>query len=671
MKNLLLLLVFICFLLGCDSPAKKNIASQKADSLAYFFEIANNDSVAYAKRQLYSKKAIAIISKDKNDSMNRVNYFKVANRYYNMSDWESYKKTVDLIIKKAEKADDSASLAKAYSYLGDYYGHKAIIDSLYLSRHKAEKLYYKLKDKKNILETTLLKAMIKLGEKDFIESEKSVFKVLTYLKNYEDDALEYGCYHILGEIYLESNELELAKEFFKKGLKKFEESKLPKRSQRKANSLLYIGLAYQKQQQHQEAIYYFEEALKEPNLFLDHTPLYANIKDNLGYSKLKLGDYTELPGLFYESLKIADSLNKAGNMVTVRNSLSEYYISINDTAKAIALEKEINTLSKKYLSTKYLLESLQRLSLFDRKNSNRHIKEYFRINDSIQLGQLRNRNKFARIEYETEELALEKDKLTEQKSLLVYIAIGIFLVAMVVFIIRYQLSKAKELRLLQQQQKANEEIYKLMIDQQQKIEEGKQLEKKRISRELHDGVMGRLSSIRLNLFILNKKTDPETITKCLEHIGEIQNIEKEIKTIAYDLERNVFSDTIGFVTIVRNLFKEMEEHSQMQFRWQVDESIEWEILGDNTKINIYRVLQESLQNIYKYAKATTVVLSIQKIGQQIVVVMEDDGIGFDVLKIKRGLGLKNMQERVEEINGKFTIQAEEGKGTKIHLIVPV
>jgi len=671
LKNSYRILIFLFLLLGCDRPMKKTLASQKADSLAYFFEKADNDSLPYTERQLYNKKAITIISKDKNDSMNRVNYFKVANRYYNMSDWASYKKTVDLIIKKAEKTNDSASLAKAYEYLSDYYGHNVVFDSLYLSVSKAEKIYSKLGNTKKVLNLILFKASIKLGQKDFAESEKTIFKVLAYLKDYEDEVLEYSCYHLLGNIYLESNEIELAKEFFLKALKIADKRKFSKRSQNKAHSLFYLGLAYQKQKQHKKAIYYFDEALKQPNLFLDHAPLYANIKDNLGYSKMKLGDYTDLPDLFYESLKIADSLNKPGYILTVKNSLSEYYISIKDTAKAVALEKEINTLSKKYLSTKYLLESLQRLSLFDRKNANLYIKEYFKINDSIQLGQLRNRNKFARIEFETEGLALEKDKLTQQKSILIYLAVGILLFAVTLFVIRHQITKNKELRLLQEQQNANEEIYQLMLDQQQKIEEGRQLEKKRISRELHDGVMGRLSGIRLNLFVLGRKTDPETIAKSLDHISEIQEVEREIRTIAYDLEKKVFSDTVGFVTIVSNLFSDREGHSGLHFIVDVEEDIEWEALSGNNKMNLYRILQESLQNINKYADADTVALRMQKAGSAIAVTIEDDGTGFDIRKIKKGLGLKNMEERADEMNATIDILSEEGRGTKINLIIPV
>lgn|GEM_PF-5617642 len=150
MKNPYSILVFLFLLAGCDSPMKKTPASQKPDSLAYFFERANNDSVPYAERQLYTKKAIAVISKDKNDSMNRVNYFKVANRYFNMRDYVKYKKTTKLIIEKAISAKDTFSIAKAYGYMSDHYVNKNIPDSAYKFMEEAEKLYRIQNDDLNV-----------------------------------------------------------------------------------------------------------------------------------------------------------------------------------------------------------------------------------------------------------------------------------------------------------------------------------------------------------------------------------------------------------------------------------------------------------------------------------------------------------------------------------------
>ena len=87
---------------------------------------------------------------------------------------------------------------------------------------------------------------------------------------------------------------------------------------------------------------------------------------------------------------------------------------------------------------------------------------------------------------------------------------------------------------IQEQQRKDEKMYQLLLHQQDKIEEGKQTEKIRISRELHDGIMGKLSGIRLNLYILKKKTDPETIAKCLEFVKEIQVIENDLRLLSHD-----------------------------------------------------------------------------------------------------------------------------------------
>jgi len=671
LKNLYTLFVFFFLFLGCDSPKKQTIASPKADSLAYFFERANNDSVPYTDRQQYTKKAIAIISKDPNDSMNRVNYFKVANRYYNMGAMEDYKATTLSLVQKSIVSKDTTSLIKAYDYMGDYYRIKAKLDSVYFYNNETMRLYEEIGSDEKYLKKLLEKAILQHSEGDNLAGEKTAFIMLKKLRTTKSYEMEYEAYNFLGIIYGELAEYKLSKYYYKKALKIANMEELETEYQLKALTLNNIGILYRNQNDDKKALNLFNIAIVQKDLFKDRPHTYAMIKDNIGYSKFKLNDFDKLPDIFIEALRIRDSLNIVSGIIGSNVHLSEYYAFKKDTLKAISYAKRAYNVAIENKQVREVMYVLKQLSNVEPKKALQYSVEYYKINDSLQLAERKIKNKFSRIEYETEELALEKDKLAEHKRILIYIAVGILLLSAIIFIIRYRITKDKELHYLQHQKEANEEIYQLLLDQQQKIEEGKQLEKKRISRELHDGVMGRLSAIRLNLFILSKKTDTETIAKCLEHIGEIQNIEKEIKTIAYDLEKNVFSDTIGFVTIVKNLFNEIEEHSNLIFHLDIDETIEWEMLHGNTKINLYRVLQESLHNITKYAAAKKVTLSIRQTGTAIAVAIEDDGIGFDVQKVKKGLGLKNMEERAKEMNGKINISSDEGRGTKINLIIPV
>ncbi|RZL33882.1 MAG: sensor histidine kinase, partial [Pedobacter sp.] len=142
MNKKVLLIFFLLSLIGCKKTNRVNTSEDtNKDSLVFFLEKANNDSVSYNARQAYTKKAIELISKEKNDSMNRVNYFKVANRYYNMDALEDYKSITLLLVEKSLEAKDTMSLIKAYSYMSDYYVTKNISDSTYIYNYKLEKLY--------------------------------------------------------------------------------------------------------------------------------------------------------------------------------------------------------------------------------------------------------------------------------------------------------------------------------------------------------------------------------------------------------------------------------------------------------------------------------------------------------------------------------------------------
>lgn len=207
-----------------------------------------------------------------------------------------------------------------------------------------------------------------------------------------------------------------------------------------------------------------------------------------------------------------------------------------------------------------------------------------------------------------------------------------------------------------------------MLNQQHHIEEGKYIEKNRISQELHDGIMGKLTAIRLNLFILKKRKDIETIEKCLPFIDDLQNIEKEIRQISHDLNQNVFDDNVTFISIVENLFTMIKGHSDIVFKLKVDERIDWEIININIKINIYRIIQEALQNIDKYSQATRVNLNMNKKENEIHIKISDNGIGFKTDTNKKGIGIENMKKRMAEINGKFILESKISKGTTINLI---
>ena len=140
-KYFYLFLILGLFLIGCADKKKNFTESQTSDSLEIYLTIANEDSVPLEKRLDNNKKALRILLSQSNDSLNRKNLFKVANRFYNMNQSEEYFNVSKIISENSIAANDNQNIAKAYSYLGDYYANNSKNDSAFLYYTKAKKIY--------------------------------------------------------------------------------------------------------------------------------------------------------------------------------------------------------------------------------------------------------------------------------------------------------------------------------------------------------------------------------------------------------------------------------------------------------------------------------------------------------------------------------------------------
>lgn len=658
-------------LIGCAKNRKDFSDSDNSDSLAIFLSYANEDSVPFEKRLNYNDKALSIILDDDNDSLSRANLFKVANRYFNMNKLEKYEKTSKLIIEKAKAKKDTASVGKAYVYLGDFYANTSKKDSAFSYYTKAQKIYQKLNDVKNLGGVYISMALVQADQKDYLGGELSAIKALNVLRESQEKPKIYEAYNILGYISNELQDYEKSLEYHTKALKLAEENNLNEFFQ-VATSLNNIGNVYQNQGDYESAISNFNEALRAKNLFSEKPNLYAILLDNLGYSTFKLSENSELPPeLFNKSLKIRDSLNLTFGEIYSNIHLSEYYAANNDTSTAKKYAQEALRLAKETKRDADVLMALKQAGTVEPENASVYSREYIKINDSLQNAERKIKDKFARIEFETNEIIQEKDKLAEQNRNMIFFFGLAIMIGILLFVIRSQRARTKELLLKQAQQKANEDIYNLMLFQQAKIEEGRANEKIRIAQELHDGILGRLFGARLNLDSLNKRQDEAAIDVRNTYLVELKSIEQDIREISHDLNREKSALNNNFVSIVNNLIDQQENLSDANVSFLIDPTIEWEKLENTVKINLYRILQESLQNINKYAQAENIKIEIKISGNKLKLVVKDDGNGFSVSKKNKGIGLQNMLSRAEACNGNLDIKSKPGKGTTITIAVPI
>jgi len=294
------------------------------------------------------------------------------------------------------------------------------------------------------------------------------------------------------------------------------------------------------------------------------------------------------------------------------------------------------------------------------------------MRDSIERVKAISSNKYARIEYETQSIENENRVLTRKNFYTLIFSFSLFLVLSAISLYIYLKYRNKELRFVKQQQSDSDEIFQLLSEQNEKINRAKEEEKNKIARELHDGVMNKIYSIRMNLGFFNAKVDENTIEKRKEYIFELQNVENEIRSISHDLSQESFLENSDFNTLLLNLVEKQKDVNDIEFHYVIDEGFKWDTILNIYKINIYRIIQEGILNIHKYSNASEAIIKIEMIDDKTLKLsIKDNGKGFDVVAEKKGIGLNNIKERTNSLKGHLEILSKRGKGTQITVLFDV
>lgn len=661
----------ILFIWGCSKNKNNAEPTATVDSLAIYLSKTADKKIDPKQQMTYANKAFLILSNQNNNLATREQLKQLAVNYYGLNNNPKFKTTSDLLLLKSVESKDSINIGIAYKNLGRSHLDSGQTDSAFYYCIKAEKIALQINDSLLLGDIYLDKAFVQLYEGDFSGCEISASKALGYLNKSENKYNVYDAFNLIGVSSNELKNYDRALEYHNKAYNYLVNNKLKNNNNLEAVSLNNIGYVYQNTTRHKEAISAFNKALKDKELKANNPSMYAMLIDNLAYSKFKIKDYNQLPDLFFESLKIRDSLKiNFSGIVLNKIHLSEFFAAREDTLQAQFYAKDALADSRKTNSTSDILVSLKQLAIVEHQNAAKYSKEYIKLNDSLQVEERKNKDKFARIAYETDEIIQEKGALEEQNRTLFYLFIVVFSLGVLLFVIRAQRSKNRELVLKQLQQKANEDIYNLIISQQNTIELNRVKEKKRIAQELHDGVLGRLFGARLNLDSLNKFNDEASAQLRLNYLEELKSIEQDIREISHDLSREKSNLVNNFVAIVNKLIVEQKNAFATKVEINMDEDIKWDKVTNSTKINLYRILQESLQNINKYAQAGHAKIEFKKDIDNIVLKIVDDGIGFQVNGKKKGIGLQNMISRSKDCGGEFEIISNKGEGTKIVVSVP-
>ena len=374
--------------------------------------------------------------------------------------------------------------------------------------------------------------------------------------------------------------------------------------------------------------------------------------------------------MFLEAYRISDSLQDPITKLAVAIDLSKFYKSQDNIVPALNFARESYNLAKELSSNDILLESMMLLSeLHPGDEGKAYLKEHIRLSDSLLSHERGIRNRFARVHFETDQMELEKERIAAEKMWWSISSIVLLVASIMVYVIITLRNRNKDLKFQQVQQEINEEIYNLMLTQQDKVDGARADEKKRISQELHDGVLGRLFGTRLSLDSYNFNEGADAALVRSKYISELKTIEDDLRKVSHDLNTDFVAGS-GFMDILSELIEQQTEAYQLKYEFDFTDDINWELVTNKTKINIYRMVQEALQNIYKHAKASCVKISFRLKKSVICLSISDDGMGFDPSRSKKGIGIKNIRSRVAELNGTVAFHSELAKGTTVKVKIP-
>jgi signal transduction histidine kinase len=233
----------------------------------------------------------------------------------------------------------------------------------------------------------------------------------------------------------------------------------------------------------------------------------------------------------------------------------------------------------------------------------------------------------------------------------------------------------RSIRYAIERKRAEEEHQKLLEQRIRSLAviEAQENERRRISRELHDGLGQLLSAAKLNFGMIDvvnssNKEKSGDIVKQVDSI--ISKAIVEARRIAHDLRPTTLDD-FGLIPALRILCQEFSKITGVKIKFQVSPTLER--IDPKVEIAIYRIIQESFNNISKYAEATEVSLDLYRKENKVFVRVKDNGKGFEIDNLAKnkkagtGFGLINMKERAELVGGKVEINSNPGQGTELLL----
>jgi signal transduction histidine kinase len=675
--------LWFLMLFACCTYAQKSAIQQKIDSIITLSSTQPDDTLQCIRycdisnfiRQLDPQQSLDWAQKSLNLSRS-LNYKKgllcshnnQGISFYMQGKYKDAIQAFEAYKDVCQQTGDSVNMAWGYNNIGNVYIDLTEYPTTLLYYDSALKIRQQLRDSGAIAQsfTNLGYVYKELGL--YTEALVVLYKGLRVLEAQNNEVSMAYCYDFIGSVYALRKNYRYSNVFYEKALNLYVRNQL---RSGEAIALNMMGTNY-----------------------------YAMGQVNLGKSNIRRAQaiYTEL--------------NDIRQLAIVTSSLSEIYTRENkpDSALMLALqsiryhELTDNTrqlgssylkLTKAYRQLKRLPEAIQsaekayalvlesgerniRMEVLDLLNqlyaqTGNHSRAYqfqqayIALKDSMLNEAGEKAIADMQTKYETEKKDLEIAKQHAEirhKQIQVFLSLIVSLFVVLVSLLLYNRSRLKQkallsAALLQEQSLRNKAII-----------EAEEKERIRIARELHDGIGQQLSATKMNLSAFEEKIPDADKDNYHMLVQLVDDAVKEVRTVSHNMMPNALIRS-GLASAIRDFVHKLSTTDRLK--------IDLQIIGLNERLEsttetvLYRVLQECVSNIVKHARATHISIQLMKHEIHLNMLIEDNGIGFDISKMNEveGIGLKNMISRVEYLNGTIEFDSTPGKGTTVIIDIPL
>ncbi len=581
---------------------------------------------------------------------------------------DTLKKYSGIALDLTKNTDDTVHKLKAAYFRLQYFINTSQHDSALFQCDKIEAYPNVVSDTFSVKnKTAIMRGLVLTQKAKYQEALNLYFKLYPKFETEKDTASLARLCNVIGYNYIQMTRYNEAIRWCQKALDFKSNSALNVHP----HALLNLAVCYINLDQEKEAIRYCNAAEKMANA-TNNLLVQANSFNVLGDIFIEQNKIEEAEEAILKAAAIRKKIGDPNFIISDLVQLSKLYsesgrysdgLKIADSALQLAKEHKINSqiyfVKDAYLSNYYQSKQYKKAADLTQ--------EMLKISDSINNASSAQALVEWEIKYETakksQKIKQQQLELSNKNNLIIEVVL-LFILSVILFyfILRNKTNKQRALlnEMNLNQQKA---ITQTILDTEHS-------ERTKIAANIHDGLGQYLSVLKMNLQSIKERNERnDTILPTLVNAQSLLNDSiTELRNLSHQIMPSTALNN-GLVAALRNMVDKIDA-TKLQALIEINEA-EFVNLNQHIQLSIFRIIQECVHNTIKHANAQQIIISLKIIEKNISVSVSDNGTGFDNENLaEKGLGLTNMKNRVQQLNGTFNLKSILNQGTTISFLIP-